>query len=149
MLIFLKENDLEIPVIPAGGVFTGTDAVEFFESGASAVQVATRFTVTKECGLPDRTKNHYFEAVEKDIVVNTISPTGYPMRMLRQDGMEGIIVIAATNRPDVLDPALLRPGRFDRQVSIPLPDVKGREEILQIHAKKVLLADGFIIRCFC
>ncbi|PQM55612.1 MAG: cell division protein FtsH [Deltaproteobacteria bacterium] len=58
------------------------------------------------------------------------------------DGMEGIIVIAATNRPDVLDPALLRPGRFDRQVSIPLPDVKGREEILQIHAKKVLLADG-------
>ena len=84
VLIFLKENDLEIPVIAAGGVFTGTDAVEFFESGASAVQVATRFTVTKECGLPDRTKNHYFEAVEKDIVVNTISPTGYPMRMLRQ-----------------------------------------------------------------
>ena len=84
VLIFLKENDLEIPVIPAGGVFTGTDAVEFFESGASAVQVATRFTVTKECGLPDRTKNHYFEAVEKDIVVNPISPTGYPMRMLRQ-----------------------------------------------------------------
>ena len=84
VLIFLKENDLEIPVIPAGGVFTGTDAVEFFESGSSAVQVATRFTVTKECGLPDRTKNHYFEAVEKDIVVNTISPTGYPMRMLRQ-----------------------------------------------------------------
>ena len=84
VLIFLKENDLEIPVIPAGGVFTGTDAVEFFESGASAVQVATRFTVTNECGLPDRTKNHYFEAVEKDIVVNTISPTGYPMRMLRQ-----------------------------------------------------------------
>ena len=53
------------------------------------------------------------------------------------DGMEGVIVIAATNRPDVLDPALLRPGRFDRQVSIPLPDVKGREEILKIHAKKV------------
>ena len=84
VLDFLKENDLDIPVIPAGGVFTGTDAVDYFESGASAVQVATRFTVTKECGLPDRTKHHYFEAVEKDIVVNTISPTGYPMRMLRQ-----------------------------------------------------------------
>ena len=84
VLKFLKENDLEIPVIPAGGVFTGTDAVDYFESGASAVQVATRFTVTKECGLPDRTKHHYFEALEKDIIVNTISPTGYPMRMLKQ-----------------------------------------------------------------
>mgnify|MGYP003683119663 FL=1 len=83
VLIFLKENELDIPVIPAGGVFTGTDAVNFFEAGASAVQVATRFTVTKECGLPDRTKHHYFDAVEDDIVVNTISPTGYPMRMLR------------------------------------------------------------------
>lgn len=83
VLTFLKENELDIPVIPAGGVFTGTDAVDFFEAGASAVQVATRFTVTKECGLPDRTKHHYFDAVEDDIVVNTISPTGYPMRMLR------------------------------------------------------------------
>ncbi len=84
VLTFLKENELDIPVIPAGGVFTGTDAVDFFEAGASAVQVATRFTVTKECGLPSRTKHHYFDAVEDDIVVNTISPTGYPMRMLRQ-----------------------------------------------------------------
>src|SRR5699024_8997975 len=48
---------------------------------------------------------------------------------------EGIIIIAATNRPDVLDPALLRPGRFDRQVTVNLPDVKGREEILAVHAK--------------
>merc|ERR1712225_83459 len=52
------------------------------------------------------------------------------------EGHEGIIVIAATNRPDVLDPALLRPGRFDRQVVVPLPDVRGREQILKVHAKK-------------
>jgi cell division protease FtsH len=58
------------------------------------------------------------------------------------DTQEGIIIIAATNRPDVLDPALLRPGRFDRQVTVNLPDVKGREEILRVHAKKVKLADS-------
>ncbi|MCX6978216.1 MAG: AAA family ATPase, partial [Verrucomicrobia bacterium] len=56
------------------------------------------------------------------------------------DTQEGVIIIAATNRPDVLDPALLRPGRFDRQVTVSLPDVKGREAILQVHAKKVKLA---------
>ena len=57
------------------------------------------------------------------------------------EGNEGIIVIAATNRPDVLDPALLRPGRFDRQVVVPLPDVRGREKILKVHMNKVPLAD--------
>jgi cell division protease FtsH len=57
------------------------------------------------------------------------------------DTQEGIIIIAATNRPDVLDPALLRPGRFDRQVTVSLPDVKGREEILRVHAKKVKLSE--------
>tara|TARA_Y100000766_G_scaffold269179_1_gene265935 strand:+ start:384 stop:2447 length:2064 start_codon:yes stop_codon:yes gene_type:complete len=56
------------------------------------------------------------------------------------DSQEGIIIIAATNRPDVLDPALLRPGRFDRQITVPLPDVRGRESILKVHAKKVKLA---------
>ncbi len=56
------------------------------------------------------------------------------------EGGEGVIVIAATNRPDVLDPALLRPGRFDRQITVPLPDVKGREKILLVHMKKVPLA---------
>ena len=56
------------------------------------------------------------------------------------EGNEGIIVIAATNRPDILDPALLRPGRFDRQVVVPPPDVKGREKILEVHTKKVPLA---------
>ena len=55
------------------------------------------------------------------------------------EGGEGVIVIAATNRPDVLDPALLRPGRFDRQVVVGLPDVKGREQILQVHMRKVPL----------
>ncbi len=58
------------------------------------------------------------------------------------DARTGIIIIAATNRPDVLDNALLRPGRFDRQVVIDLPDVNGREEILKIHAKKIKLSDG-------
>ncbi|WP_311145358.1 ATP-dependent zinc metalloprotease FtsH [Xylella fastidiosa] len=57
------------------------------------------------------------------------------------EGGEGVIVIAATNRPDVLDPALLRPGRFDRQVVVALPDVKGREQILGVHMRKLLLAN--------
>lgn len=56
------------------------------------------------------------------------------------DASEGVIIIAATNRPDVLDPALLRPGRFDRQVVVPLPDIKGREQILGVHMQKVPLA---------
>ena len=58
------------------------------------------------------------------------------------EGNEGIIVIAATNRPDVLDPALLRPGRFDRQVVVGLPDIRGREQILKVHMRKVPLADN-------
>jgi len=57
------------------------------------------------------------------------------------EGTEGVIVIAATNRPDVLDPALLRPGRFDRQVYVPLPDIRGREQILKVHMRKVPVAD--------
>ena len=58
------------------------------------------------------------------------------------EGSEGVIVIAATNRPDVLDPALLRPGRFDRQVVVPLPDVRGRTQILKVHMRKVPIADN-------
>jgi len=63
--------------------------------------------------------------------------------LVEMDGFEtndGVILIAATNRPDVLDPALLRPGRFDRQVVVPRPDVKGREEILRVHARRIPLA---------
>ena len=79
---WLKAEQLDIPLIPAGGIFTGTDAVGFLENGAAAVQVATRFTVTEECGLPAAVQQEYFRASEEDIVVNLISPTGYPMRML-------------------------------------------------------------------
>ena len=63
--------------------------------------------------------------------------------LVEMDGFEGhtgIIVVAATNRPDILDPALLRPGRFDRQVVVPLPDIRGREEILKVHMRKVPIA---------
>ena len=82
-LQYLKTEQLDIPVIAAGGVFTGSDAVSFLETGSAAVQVATRFTVANECGLPAKVKQEYFKASEDDIVVNTISPTGYPMRMLK------------------------------------------------------------------
>ena len=80
---YLKTEQIDIPVIAAGGIFTGSDAVSFLETGSAAVQVATRFTVSNECGLPTKVKQEYFKASEDDIVVNTISPTGYPMRMLK------------------------------------------------------------------
>jgi nitronate monooxygenase len=88
VLQYLKAEGLDIPVIAAGGIFTGTDAATFLEHGAAAVQVATRFTVARECGLPDKVKQEYFKAREEDIEVNTLSPTGYPMRMLK--GSPGI-----------------------------------------------------------
>ena len=80
---WLAQEQLDIPLIPAGGIFSGGDAVQFMEAGAAAVQVATRFTVTRECGLPDEIKQEYFKADEDDIEVNQISPTGYPMRMIK------------------------------------------------------------------
>jgi NAD(P)H-dependent flavin oxidoreductase YrpB (nitropropane dioxygenase family) len=83
LLAYFKEEQLDIPLIAAGGIFTGSDAVSFLEAGAAGVQVATRFTVTKECGLPDKVKQEYFKATEDDIIVNGVSPTGYPMRMLK------------------------------------------------------------------
>jgi cell division protease FtsH len=75
--------------------------------------------------------------------------------LVEMDGFEashGVIVIAATNRPDVLDPALLRPGRFDRQVVVPLPDIRGREQILKVHMRKVPVApdvDAFVLARGC
>jgi len=80
---YLQDEHLDIPVIAAGGIFTGSDATGFLEHGAAAVQVATRFTVAKECGLPEKVQQEYFRASEDDIEVNQISPTGYPMRMLK------------------------------------------------------------------
>ena len=80
---FLKAEDLDIPVIPAGGIFTGTDAVKFLNTGSGAVQVATRFTVSREAGLPAKAKQAYFGALEDDVVVSSVSPTGYPLRMLK------------------------------------------------------------------
>jgi nitronate monooxygenase len=79
---WMAAETLDIPLIAAGGIFTGSDAVAFLENGAAAVQVATRFTVAEECGLPADVQQHYFKASEEEIVVNQISPTGYPMRML-------------------------------------------------------------------
>src|SRR5687767_15374037 len=69
--------------------------------------------------------------------------------LVEMDGFEtneGVILIGATNRPDVLDPALLRPGRFDSQVVVPRPDVKGREEILRVHARRIPLASNVDIK---
>ena len=95
ILQYLHAENLDIPLIPAGGIFTGSDAVSYLEIGAAAVQVATRFTATRECGLPDRIKQEYFKASEEDIVVNMISPTGYPMRMLKSSP-----AIGAGTRPN-------------------------------------------------
>ncbi|NHQ90155.1 nitronate monooxygenase [Janthinobacterium lividum] len=83
LLAYLKAEQLDIPLIAAGGIFTGSDAVSFLEAGAAGVQVATRFTVTNECGLPNKVKQEYYKASEEDIIVNGVSPTGYPMRMLK------------------------------------------------------------------
>ena len=92
---YLITEKLDIPVIPAGGIFTGSDAVSYLEGGAAAVQVATRFTATRECGLPDKIKQEYIKATEDEIEVNMISPTGYPMRMLK-----GSPAIGAGIRPN-------------------------------------------------
>lgn len=80
---YLKKENLDIPLIAAGGIFTGSDAAGFLENGVAAVQVATRFTIVQESGLPEVAKQAYLSAIEDDIEVNMQSPTGYPMRMLK------------------------------------------------------------------
>jgi len=83
ILAWLRQQGHAIAVIPAGGIFSGGDAMRFMRLGAGAVQVATRFTIARECGLPDPVKQAYLAAQPEDVVVNSISPTGYLMRMLR------------------------------------------------------------------
>ena len=92
---YISSKGIKIPVIPAGGIFTGSDAMQFIKMGAAAVQVATRFAVAKESGLPAAAKQEFFKAKEEDIVVNTVSPTGYPMRMLHNSPC-----IGASSRPN-------------------------------------------------
>ncbi len=82
IIAHLKSEHLDIPVIAAGGIFTGSDAVDFLEHGCAGVQVATRFTVSKECGIPEKVQQEYYKATEDQMEVNTTSPTGYPMRMI-------------------------------------------------------------------
>ena len=83
VLMNIEKEGLKIPVIPAGGIFDADDIVSYIGMGASGVQVATRFTVTKESGLTDTAKQAFFEAEENDVFVSSVSPTGYPIRLLR------------------------------------------------------------------
>lgn len=137
VLQFLNKNDLNIPVIPAGGIFTGTDAVEYMEMGAAAVQVATRFTVAKECGLPDRAQQEYFKANEEDIEVNTTSPTGYPMRMLKNSPSTGSGI-----RPNCEAYGYL----LDRNGNCTYIDAYNREVELHPESKKIAVMDK---TCLC
>jgi nitronate monooxygenase len=137
VLTFLKTEQLDIPVIAAGGIFTGSDATAFLEQGAAAVQVATRFTVTRECGLPDKVKQEYFKASEEDIEVNTISPTGYPMRMLK--GSPGI---GAGIRPNCEAYGYL----LDAKGNCAYIDAYNREVALHPAAKKISVKDK---TCLC
>ena len=137
VLAYLKSEHLDIPVIAAGGIFTGSDATAFLEQGAAAVQVATRFTVTAECGLPDKIKQEYFKASEDDIEVNTISPTGYPMRMLK--GSPGI---GSGIRPNCEAYGYL----LDANSRCAYIDAYNREVELHPTAKKVKVMDK---TCLC
>lgn len=137
VVAWLKAEQLDIPIIPAGGIFTGSNAVDYLEHGASAVQVATRFTVTKECGLPDPVKQEYFKANEDDIEVNGISPTGYPMRMIK--GSPGI---GAGTHPNCESFGYL----LDANGRCAYIDAYNREVAAHPHSKKVKVYDK---TCLC
>ncbi|MBI3149981.1 MAG: nitronate monooxygenase [Betaproteobacteria bacterium] len=137
VLAFLKEQQLSIPLIPAGGIFTGSDAAGFLAMGCAAVQVATRFTVTEECGLPTKVKQEYFRAAEDDIEVNTLSPTGYPMRMLKNSP-----AIGAGNRPNCEAYGYLLDGKGHCAYI----DAYNREVAAHPEAKKVSVKDK---TCLC
>jgi len=134
---YLQAEKLDIPLIPAGGIFTGSDAVAFLENGAGAVQVATRFTVTKECGLPPKVQQEYFKADEEDIEVNTISPTGYPMRMLK-----GSPAIGAGIRPNCEAYGYL----LDGSGNCAYIEAYNREVAAHPNAKKISVMDK---TCLC
>lgn len=137
VLAYLKTEHLNIPVIAAGGIFTGSDAANFMELGAAGVQVATRFTVTHECGLPEKVKQEYFKAREEDIEVNGISPTGYPMRMLK--GSPGI--------GDGIRPNCEAYGYLlDDKGRCAYIDAYNREVTLHPEAKKISVKDK---TCLC
>jgi len=134
---WLAAEHLDIPLIPAGGIFTGSDAVSFLEHGAAAVQVATRFTISQECGLPADVKQEYFKASEKDIEVNTISPTGYPMRMLINSP-----AIGSGIRPGCESYGYL----LDANGNCSYIDAYNREVALHPDAKKISVMDK---TCLC
>jgi cell division protease FtsH len=125
---------------------SGSDFVEMFV-GVGASRVRDMFTEAKK-NAPCLVFIDEIDAVGRHRGVGIGGGNDEREQTLNQllvemdgfDGNEGVIVIAATNREDVLDKALLRPGRFDRQITVQLPDVKGREEILKVHAKKVKMA---------
>ena len=134
---YLQAEKLDIPLIPAGGIFTGSDAVSFLETGSAAVQVATRFTVTEECGLPAKVQQEYYKADEEDIEVNTISPTGYPMRMLK-----GSPTIGSGIRPNCEAYGYL----LDGSGSCAYIEAYNREVAAHPNAKKVSVMDK---TCLC